>query len=407
MKRLTLLILIWTIVPLFADGIEGQFRTATVFGSGFWSSSEFDNAEEIQFDYPNLRLVNQLRLNGQYGRMGFYINGLHNAGFATDSTLSEAKIYQAYGQMDFRSGYVKLGRISSLNRWYWGSYDGGAVDYKFNKAMRFSAFGGFGIPYGDWYDADNGVGLAYLDWSYRKAQYGMKLKSMVREEKVGEESETLTRAGVDFWGKFNKLRFSGDYGYDFTNTRISDGGLNLSYQLSPKLHLAGNYRLMRSEPWDFPRLKFSYLTERFVLGARYDITQRYYLRARQIISMNSDFRNYISYLVVGTRNFYLGGNYMTSDYDVERWGFTLGGKFRPFARLLVEGALSPVKFERFGSPDHIQTLASFLKLHYQLWENVRLGTYWAFYNDLGSPEIIETAYTDSRVRGQIYLSINF
>lgn len=409
MKKLILIILLAAPL-LFAGDINGSFRSGAFLGSGLWSQNDFSDKDEIQYDYPNLRFVNQIRLNGRFGQFSFRVNALHslglandatklNAGLPADTTISTAKIYEAFGQYDFSHGFVKLGRISSFNRWYWGSFDGGAVEYKLTKVYRISLFGGLGVPYGKWYDSDNAKALAYFDLSYRKQTFGLKIKTMYREE--------ATKTGIDFWGRFNNLRLSGDYGYDLTNARIADGGLNLFYQATPQLVLSGNYRLFRSEPWDFPRLDFSYLIERFIVTARYTFSNGYYVSAKQVASMNSDYKNYITYLFAGNRYIYAGLNYLSSDYDISRLGISLGGKYEIIKDLWIQGALSPIDYKTYGSTDHIYTLASYLKLRYSFLDHFMVGTFWGLYNDLGTADTIDEKYRDTKLRGQVYFRITF
>ena len=102
MKKFILIILLATPL-LFAGDINGSFRSGVFLGSGLWSQSNFGDKDEIQYDYPNLRFVNQIRLNGQFGQFSFRLNALHslglandstklNTGLPTDTTISNAKI---------------------------------------------------------------------------------------------------------------------------------------------------------------------------------------------------------------------------------------------------------------------------------------------------------------------------
>ena len=392
-----LVIIIAAIALLKAEGIEGNFRSGIFFGTGLWSQTDFSEQAKIHYDFPNTRLVNQLRLRSKLGPVTWQINGSHNTGFANDSTISEAKIYQIMGRYDFSRGHLKFGRIPSLNRWYWGSYDGGAINYRLPKRIQINLFGGLGVPYGDWYDADNTEALVYGDIGYRKSVYGVKLKTIYYDES--------TRAGVDFWGRFKKLRAAGDYGYDFTNTRIADGGLNLSFEATQQLTLNANYRLFRSQLWDFNRLEFSYLTERFLFAAHYNLNARYYVSLKHVTSMNSDFRNNISYIVLGRKQLYASANYLTSDYGIRRFGTSIGGKLELFKGFWIDGALSPIDYKRRGSSDHIHSLVSYLKLRYLLGDKWTISTHWGLYNDIGSPDTVTQSYRDSRLRGQLFLSV--
>jgi hypothetical protein len=400
MKKLILFLLIFSAI-LTAGNIRGSFRSGLVFGTGAFNNTQWEkeNTSQINYDYPKMRVANQLRLSGKFGGAFFKLNGLHTIRFAPNSTETEPKLYETYFGYKIKEGEIVLGRVSSFNRWYWGSFDGARLKMNLSPFYRLHVAAGLTAPYGKWFESDNSIAYFYGHLDYLKKHYGLKIKANHLDETF--------KAGMDAWAKWNHFKLAADFGFDLTNSQIADAGFNGFYQLNTNLSFSANYRLMRSLPWQFSFSELSIMSERVTAGVRYHIDSDWYVALKQTTGLTKDYQSYVTHLLLGAKHIYFGFNYTSSNYDINRLGLTLGGRYEIIKGLHISGALSPVNYQYYGYEDKVFTLASNLRLRYQILDNLALGTYWALYNDLGSAESIPERYTEMKVRGQVFLNVNF
>lgn len=392
MKKILLFIFVFC-TALLAGEIDGSFSTGFYFGTPYWNADNYADDNVIEPDDSFMRSVNHLRLTGKYfDHLTFKIHAVRSDGFQSETRLSETKIYQVYAQYNFSSAMVKLGRFMPLNRWIRGSVDGGGFNFAITEKIKFSAMGGLYSPYGKIYDSDNTLGLGYADISMRGKNIGAKAKVYADED--------VTKAGADFYGRYGKLTYSGNYGFDFTNNRIADGGLNLMYALNSVFSLSGNYRLMRTDDWKISYIDFpSIVIERFSLGARYKLFKNYYLDFRHMITMTSELTNYLTYLNFGGKYFYLGANYLSGDSKYERLGFNIAGKYKLFSSLLLTAGFAPVDYVMNEDEDNMQTMSYYFRMNYKLFKSFTISANFNYYQD---NEVL-----DSNMRGGLQLRYNF
>ena len=400
MKKLILFVVfLWSFLQ--ASDMGGSFSTGIFMGTPFWNNNNVNDVSVISSDELYLRSVNQLRLYGKFAKkFSFRINALRSdgfstvedsAGYATDVRLDQTKIYEAFLRYDFSAGHVQLGRIMPFGRWFRGSVDGGAFAVKIGKALKITALGGLFVPYGVFYDSDNQKTLAYADISYAWDKASIKAKYYY--------DENVTKAGLDFFFALSKVRINGNYGYDFTNSRLSDGSLNLFLKAGKKVNLSLNYYLFRPEEWAFTGVELSYLIERFMLGAQYRFSANSALNFNQIMAMTSEHIDYITYLTYQYRFLNVGLNYLFGESDIKRLGFTVGGNYKPFDGFVISGGISPVNYQFYDQTDNQTSIAYYLRLRYRF---VKYFMAVANVNYYQNSDVV-----NNNIRGGIRLVFNF
>lgn len=396
----TIITLLLSTAFLMAGDFQGSFSTGIYMGTPTWNAGSYDDypteaeaTESLLRSESYLRSVNRLRLKGSFGSVFSYnFNALRSDNFGSDPHLDETKIYRAYGQLDFSKMKIQIGRINPFNRWVWGSVDGGAFSVKVNNKLSFSAFGGMNVRYGKLYDADNNYALAYADMMYRGRMAAIKIKAYYDED--------VTKIGTDFFGRISKLKYSANYGYDITNSRIADGGLSLFYPLTAKFTASGNYRLFRTDDWKFSRIEFEgYLIERLSLGLRYRLFSNYYIDLKQMLSMTSENSDYITFLNFSARYFNVGVNYLAGQSELQRWNVNLGLRYAPLKNLNLSAGVSPVGYMYPEDQDYQNSLAVYFRASYQFLKHFTAATNFHFYQD---NNVLESSY-----RGGLLIRYNF
>ncbi len=386
---------------LFAGDFGGSFSTGVFMGTPFWNSDNADNLTVVSSDELYFRSVNQLRLYGSFAKkFSFRINVLKSDGFTsvedssgytTDQRLSQTKMYEVFLRYDFSKGYAQLGRIMPFGRWFRGSVDGGAFAVNIGKAMKFSALGGLFVPYGLLYDTDNQKVLAYADLSYAWEKGSVKAKYYYDDD--------VTKAGLDFFFALSKLRVNGNYGYDFTNSRLSDGSLSLFLQAGKKLNLSLNYYLFRPQDWAFTNVTLSYMIERIMLGLQYRFSASSAFNFNQIMAMTSAHIDYVTYLTYQYRFLNVGFNYLFGQSDIKRLGFTLGGHVKLFEGFVLSGGISPVNYTFYDQTESQTSIAYYLRLRY------RIAKYFMVVGNLNYYQ--NSDVLNNNIRGGIRLVFNF
>lgn len=370
--RKIILVLFAAITSAFAIDVSGNVSTGFYMGTPFWNSDNYAAGNVIDTEDSFMRTVNQLRLNGKFGKhFNVRFNALRSDGFQSENRLSETKIYQLYGRYKFTGGSAKLGRFVPFNRWIWGSVDGGAASYAFGKRLKISVLGGKHTPYGLLYDSDNSITVVYSDMALRLGAYEAKVKVY--------KDDNVTKAGVDFFGRTGGLRYNGNYGFDLTNGRLADGGVGLFYLVNRNLNFSGNYRLFRTMPWNLGGTDFqTYLIERFLAGASYKIFTKYSLNLRQMITMTSERKNYLSYITVSHPYFTLGVSYLSGDADMKRLGLVAGLKYT-IEKLSVSGGLAPVNYQPRYSNESLTNTAFYFKARYRFLKCLMINANFNYY----------------------------
>jgi len=392
--RKIFLVLFAAITVTFAADISGSLSTGFYMGTPFWNSDNYSAGNVIDSEDAFMRTVNQLRLNGKFGKQfNTRFNALRSDGFQSENHLSETKIYQVYGQYKFSGGVVKVGRFVPFNRWIWGSVDGGAASYAFGKTVKISALAGKHTPYGLLYDSDNSMTVVYSDLALKFGAFGTKLKIY--------NDDNVTKAGLDFYGRTGCLRYNGNYGFDITNSRLADGGLGLFYMVNRKLNFSGNYRLFRTMPWNLGGTDFqTYLVERFLAGAAYKLFNNYTLNLRQMVTITSEKKNYLSYFTVNHTYFTLGLSYLTGDSNIKRIGLVAGLKYT-LKDLTVSGGLAPVNYQPRYSNESLTNTAFYFKARYRFLKRFLVNANFNYYqfDDKQEPLLLQ-----SKFRGGLQLN---
>ena len=403
MKKLIILLLIFC--GLQAADIKGSLTTGVFTGTPFWNSDNYRNTDRyknsayydadkvIEKDATFWRTTNRLRLQGKFGQhFSFYMQALRSDDFSGENHLSDTKIYQAYGKYCFAKGSVKAGRFLPFQRWIVGSVDGAVLAWRITPKITVSALGGMHVPYGLIYDSDKQMALGYADVAVRFKPVRFKIKAYGDEEVV--------KSGIDFYTRLGKVNISGNYGFDFSNSQIADGGLAAFWAVDNKLALNVNYRLFRTLPGKWGDIQFnSYLIERFLGGLRYQIWNGLYLDAQQMISMTSERKDYLSLLNVSSKYFNFGVNYLSGDSGLKRMGLLLGAQYTLFDQLRLAAGASPVDYLPANETDHLLTIAYYFRAGYRFLDHFSAALNFNYYQD--NPAL------ESKFRGGIQLRYNF
>ncbi|HGY55216.1 MAG TPA: hypothetical protein ENK44_05935 [Caldithrix abyssi] len=396
-------IILFSLLPtiLLAGDIKGSFSTGIFMGTPFWNSDNAKNISVISNDEAFLRSVNQLRLYGNFAdKFSFRVNALRSdgfvevsdsAGYNTGERLNQTKIYEAFLRYDFSVGNIQLGRIMPFGRWFRGSVDGGAFAIKLGQRIRISALGGLYVPYGLVYDSDNQKTLAYADMAVSWNKASLKAKYYY--------DGNITKAGMDFFFTLFKIRVNGNYGYDFTNSRLDDGSLNLFCKAADRVNISLNYYLFRPQGWNFPKVDFSYLIERFMLGIQYKISTTSTINFNQIVAMTSERKDYVTYLTYQYRFLNIGFNYLFGESDIKRLSLTLGGHYAPSKNFMVSGGIAPVNYTFYDQTDSQTAIAYYLRLRYRFLKSFMAVANLNYYQN--------TDILNNSVRGGVRLVYNF
>lgn len=402
MKKVIILLLIFSYLQ--AADFKGSLTTGVFTGTPIWNldkyrdidrykaSADYDADNAIEKDDTFWRTTNRLRLQGKFGQnFSFYMQALRSDDFSGDNHLSDTKIYQAYGKYAFSKGSVKAGRFLPFQRWIVGSVDGAAFTWQLTQRVTVSALGGLHVPYGLVYDSGKQIALGYADVAMRFKPLRAKIKV------YGDED--VVKSGVDFYSRLGKVNINGNYGFDFTNSQIADGGLGAIWALNKKFVVNANYRLFRTLAADWGDIQFnSYLIERFLAGLRYEIWSGFYLDAQQMISMTSERKDYLSLLNLSSRYFNVGVNYLSGDSGLERLGLLLGGKYT-IDQLQLSAGISPVDYLPANETDHLLTIAYYFRAGYRFLDYFSMSLNFNYYQD--NPAL------ESKFRGGVQLRYNF
>jgi hypothetical protein len=376
MKKIFLAITLMLCIATAGD-IDGSFSTGFFTGTPFWNPDNYSDDKVIDHELSFLRTYNRLRLDGHLtDKMGFKMNALRSDGFESDNRPSETKIYQVLLDYQFCKGTVTVGRFMPFSRWIYGSVDGGAILYNLSELL----------------DTDNTQNLGYADVGYRFKQGRIKVKMLSTEDN--------NRSGIDFYSRYKMIQISGNWGYDFTNQRIADGGLNIYYPINTTISVSGSYRLFRTDDFKMNWIDFSgYLIERFVAGIKYNLFSGYYLDFRQMFSLTSEYNDYLSVLNFANRYYHIGINYLGGSSDLKRFGINLGGQYALTETLRLAAGISPVSYMFDYEDEYQRTIACYLRAEYQVIKNLTLALNFNYYDNL---DILHDNY-----RGGLLLKYNF
>jgi hypothetical protein len=392
MKKI-LIFLAGVLCSAAAVDFDGSFSTGIFTGTPFWNPDNYSDGNSIDPEASFLRSYNRLRLNGNLNnKLSFKMNALRSDGFDSENRLSETKIYQGALDYRFSKGTISAGRFMPFSRWVYGSIDGGAIAYTFNRQVSINAYGGILRRYGRLLDNDNTMNLGYADIGYNFRKGRIKLKMLSTEES--------NRSGIDFFSRYKKMQISGNYGYDFTNKRIADGGLALFVPVNASVGISGSYRLIRTDDFKMSRIDFSgYLIERFIGGIKYKLFKAHYLSFQQMLSMTSEYKDYLSVLNFIGRYYNVGINYLGGDSQLKRIGINLGGHYDLNNALRLAAGISPVSYMYDYQDDYTRTVAYYIRINYKVIKNLILAANINFYDNLQS--------LHDNFRGGLLLKYNF
>jgi hypothetical protein len=344
-------------------------------GMPFWNSDNTASGAVIDSADSFIRSVNQFYLQGNLSE-GFKVvlSALRSDGFQSNNRLSETKIYSLYGQYDFSRGKIQAGRMVPFMRWIHGSVDGAAVDYKANNWLSFKVLAGLQAPYGKIFATDTTQRRLYAHVQMIKGHTRLKLKVYNDEDR--------TKAGADIYGLWGKLRYTANYGFNFSESRLSDGGLSLFYPLSDRTTVQASYRLFMTRPWILGHINFeSYMIERLWAGVRYRLTQTLALNYNQMVTLTSQNKDYLSMFTVSYGFVQAGVNYLAGSSDMQRLGFVLGAHYRFLKSLSISGGIAPVDYLYRNENEHIQSVAYYLHLRYRFLKQFAANANLNFYQN--------------------------
>lgn len=424
--RLKILIFLGIMI-LSASAFAGKYDasiTSGVFGGvPFWNKENF--SEEFAMDSSSkfLRWVNSITANGYYDNLSFHLSGSRSDGFdirddfpesnkyqvhlfGTKYHFSDTRIYRAYAQYKFDGGYVRAGRLPSFNRWLFGSVDGGALSCNITDNLNISGYGGKGVKYGLLYDDEYENIIGYADISYNRKDYGLKAKYMY--------SDSSTKAGMDLFGNFSGIRTSLNFGYDITNKYIYDGSLAIFAYLTKDLSLSANVSRFRiitpfanftfnnTHPIGYipDYIKNIQYVDRFIIGASYKLFADYSLNFRQMLSTRLEQTDYLSYLYLNQKYFFIGVNYLSGDSGNERLGISLGGNYSPMDGLRLNAGIASVDYMLGDYDDEsTQSITTYLQCSWNILEELMLRTNLNYYHN--------NDVFPQKIRGGLSLQYNF
>jgi len=413
------LLLLQLIILISVTDLSAKYDvtlTSGVFGgTPFWNSENFSDDYAIEPSLKFLRWNNNITANGYFGDLSLHFSGSRSDGFDIRDDIPESSKYQvhffdskynftdtrlfrAYAQYKFDGGNVRAGRIPAFSRWLFGSVDGGQVSYNLTDNFSVSAFGGKAVKYGLLYDSDYDNTVGYGELNYKLKGFSAKVKYLY--------SDTSSKAGLDLYTCLYRIKISANAGYDLTNSRLFDGSLGLYGYIGKKLSLSAN--VSRFNPYLMMQGLVSPLTgqtipsietsdvDRIVLGASYKLFDNYTLSYRQMVTLRGDNLDYLSYIYVSHRYFYLGLNYLGGDSKNERLGITAGGNYSPFKGLRINAGIASVDYMMEGyDEESINSIASYLRFDWDILDDLSLNTNINYYHN--------NKVFDQKIRGGLTL----
>ncbi len=375
MKRSLLIsVLLLLFVPeLKAFEFDGSVTSGIFFGTPFWNRSNLSQSI-VDSGSDFYRLYNKVSIGAGHGDFSVKVNALRSDNFTVENKglylnkmdiyfankhINETKIYQAYGKYDFDKGEVKLGRVMPFNRWLFASVDGGALEYDITDKISFEGFGGLDVKYGKIYDEKNRDAVAYGEVNYREENYGGKAKFMYANE--------AARAGLDLFGSYKGIRASGDFGFDFTNSRLFDATLALYGHVTDRFSISGNVTRFTPIGWSYQY--YSKFIDRAHLGLTYKFNKDFALSFRQMATYSSENLDHLSYFSAHYKFLYAGVNYLTGDSDNERFGVSAGARYAPIRDLKLSAGVASVEY--LFNPEYEerqQSMSSYLRIYYNIFD---------------------------------------
>jgi hypothetical protein len=379
--RKYLLLLCFFTVAYFA---QADLTYKAKVTSGLFSGAQFYNRENLEDRLLNpnedaYRWYNRIALQSTYDRFSVNFNAIRSDYLDFDGVkpyfprneINETKMYQAYAQYKFDDGNIKLGRVMPFSRWYFSSVDGGSFDYQVNSNFSVSAFAGSDVDYGLFVDDDNRKAVGYTEIAYREQNYGGKVKYLYANEE--------SKLGTDLFFRTDKHRVAANIGYDATNSRLFDAGLGYFAYLTPELNVSANY--LRTIPISWSYKFYSEYIDRVQIGISYDLGKNYTVSLKQMLGLADGNSNYLTYLYLTHKYFYVGLNYLSGDMEAERLAITCGGQYSPMDNLMLQAGIASVDhmFDNIYYKDE-QTYSSYFKVRYKALDYLNLAAYANYYH---------------------------
>lgn len=391
----------------YSAEIKGSISTGAYIGTPFWSDDNLSGDTRVDSSMRFMRMFNRLNLDGKFDDFSIHLTGSRSDGFELETQgldhrkfqlygfdtkyhLTDTRIQRAYVQYKFDGGNVKAGRLSTFNRWYFGSVDGGALSYKLADDLTFSGFGGVDVKYGTLYSDNNRRGVGFGELAYRFGKYGANLKAMY--------SEDAFKSGFDFHGVYSGVRFSANFGYDFTNSKLFDGSLALFGYAGKDFTWSGNITRFTPYSWSY---NFSTYIDRIQAGVSYRIADGFFANFKQMFSKSENYSNYLSSLSFNWKYLCLGLNYMGGDTETKKFGVSLGGNYSFGKAFRVSAGISSVDYLFSNDYQEIEqsALATYLKMDWNIIGGLWLG---ANLNHYDNNRILNEKY-----RGGVSLQYQF
>ncbi len=380
MRKMTLLLCFLTVTIV----AQADFNYKARVTSGFFSGSQFYNRDNLEdrLINPNedaYRWYNRLSVNSSYDNFSVKFNAIRSDYVKFDGAspyfprkeINETKMYQAYAQYKFDAGKVKLGRVMPFSRWFFSSVDGGMIDYQFSPKLSINAFAGSDVDYGLFLDDNNRKAVGYTEIAYRDSDYGGKVKYLYANEE--------SKLGTDLFYRFSNVRTAANIGYDATNSRLFDAGLGVFAYLTPDFNVSANY--LRTIPISWSYKFYSEYIDRVQLGMSYKLGNNFTLSLKQMLGLADGNTNYLTYLYLTHKYFYVGVNYLSGDMEAERLALTLGGYYSPIDDLMLQAGIASVDhmFDNVYYEEE-QTYSSYMKVRYKALDYLNISAYANYYH---------------------------
>lgn len=389
--------------------------TSGVFGgTPFWNKENFSEDYAIDPSLKFLRWNNNLSANAYFGDLSLHFSGSRSDGFdirddvpesnkyqvylfGTKYNFSDTRLYRIYGQYKFGGANIRLGRMPTFSRWLFGSVDGGQLSYDITKNLSVSGFGGKAVKYGLFYDDEYDNTVGYGEIAYNMKGFSAKAKYLY--------SDTASKAGIDLFGCLYGVKLSANVGYDLTNSSLFDGSFGIYGNIGKKLSLSAN--ISRFTPiFIFNNLYFGanlndslknpFVTDRILLGASYKLFDNYTLSFRQMLTLRNENMDYLSYLYISHKYFYIGLNYLSGDSKNERLGISVGGNYCPTKGMRLSAGIASVDYMMDSiDEENINSIASYLQFGWDIIDDLTLNTNLNYYHN--------NKVFDQKIRGGLTL----